>query len=167
MLGFSAGSLFFQSKATTTSVDVAFAPTAGIFFANNWAAGIALPLEYHAFRYKLQDQHNNELVAGLAPWLRFYIPSSSRHRVFAEAQVGALVNSYWGRQPVYDPTGTPRIDRFKGHDFGGFVSIGAGYSYFLTPNVAVESMLAYRQGGFTSGYDGLTLNIGLRAYLGQ
>ncbi|WP_426490039.1 hypothetical protein [Hymenobacter sp. 102] len=139
----------------------------GVFFASNWAAGVALPVEYHAFRYKQSGEHHNELITGVAPWLRFYIPSQSRHRVFGEAQAGALYNAYWGRQQVYDPLGMPRVGDFKGHDFGGFVRIGAGYSYFLTPNVAVEGMVAYQQGGFTSGYDGLTLNIGLRAYLGR
>ncbi|MDU0370769.1 hypothetical protein ACFPAF_10220 [Hymenobacter endophyticus] len=68
---------------------------------------------------------------------------------------------------MYDPLGMPVVDKFKGHNFGGFVRIGTGYSYFLTPNVAVESVAAYQQGGFTSGYDGLKLNIGLRAYLAR
>ncbi|RSK49505.1 hypothetical protein [Hymenobacter rigui] len=167
VLGVSAGNLFFRSEASTSAFDVALEPVAGVFFANNWAVGVALPIEYHAFRYKRMDEHHNELITGVAPWLRFYIPSQSRHRVFAEAQIGALYNAYWGRQLVYDPLGVPRIGDFKGHDFGGFVRIGAGYSYFLTPSVAIETMAAYQQGGFTSGYDGLTLTIGLRAYLGQ
>ncbi|MDU0370770.1 hypothetical protein ACFPAF_10225 [Hymenobacter endophyticus] len=75
VLGVSVGSLFFRSEASTSAFDVALEPVAGVFFANNWVVGVALPVEYHAFRYKRTDEHHNELITGVAPWLRFYLPS--------------------------------------------------------------------------------------------
>ncbi|AHJ95785.1 outer membrane beta-barrel protein [Hymenobacter swuensis] len=166
-LGIASSDSYYDSGSYGSDLNLSVSPSVGKFFADNWAFGVAVPLSYYYRSYKREDSRGHNVVLGLAPWLRYYIPSESRHRLFAEAQAGVLADAYWGRRSVYDPIVNNRTEKYSGTDFGYLAGVGAGYSYFLTPNVGLEGVLSYNRGGFDNGNGALGLSIGLRAYLGQ
>ena len=166
-LGIASSDSYYSSNSYSSNLNLSVTPSVGKFFADNWALGVAAPVSYHYQGYKEDDRRRHGILLGLSPWLRYYIPSESRHRFFAEAQTGVLADINWGRQPMYDPLGNGRTEKYSGTDFIYLASLGAGYTYFLTPNIRLEGQLNYGIGitNITSG--ALSLSIGLRAYLGQ
>jgi Outer membrane protein beta-barrel domain len=166
-LGIASSDSYYDSDSYSSALKLSVAPSVGKFFADNWAFGVAVPVSYYHRNFKMEGNRSHNVVLGLAPWLRYYIPSESRHRLFAEAQTGVLADAYWGRRSVYDPIVNDRTEKYNGVDAIFLLGLGAGYSYFLTPNIAVEGQLQYGIGvtNMTSGALGLT--VGLRAYLGQ
>ncbi|MBX0292651.1 PorT family protein [Hymenobacter sp. HSC-4F20] len=156
---------YFSTTDYSTSLRISVAPSVGKFFADNWAVGLAVPLAYASTKTKQTGNRSRGLAVGVVPWLRYYLPSESRHRVFAQAQAGAILDASWGQRAVYDGFDST-IQPYRNTDFGYLAGLGAGYSYFLTPNVGVEALLLYHQGGF-SNTGNLGVDIGLRAYLGN
>lgn len=159
VLGLSGGNFNFQKDGKDSGFSGMLTPTVGVFVADNLAVGASLPFGYS--RYKSSDLfRRRELSLGLLPWLRYYIPSESRHRIFGELSAGGGFNSYRDKGPASQ----------KYSDSDGFfqASAGLGYSYFITPAVGLEGLLAYTRTGGTErefGRGALGLNLGFRIYL--
>lgn len=86
LLGVSVGELGYsrgKSPATYSYVSAALHPTAAIFVADNLALGAAMNLAYARQKYD-ETVFFRQFGYGLAPMLRYYVPSSGRHRVFGE-----------------------------------------------------------------------------------
>ncbi|MBT9393071.1 hypothetical protein KLP40_07840 [Hymenobacter sp. NST-14] len=167
VLGVSANDMYYSSDDFRSRLEISLTPSIGKFFADNWAYGLMTPIRYSRYKFKSTVNKGHELFIGLTPWLRYYVPSESRHRVFAQVQAGILANKYRGTRSYYD--GIDTIVRTSGNTEVGYLAgLGAGYTYFVTPNIGLEALVSYQRGGFTGGDRGaVALDLGLRAYLGQ
>lgn len=162
VLGLSVGQLNYQKTDFVSDFSATLAPSAGVFVADNLAIGASVPIGYNFSKYK--GFSNNETVRslqiGLLPWLRYYLPSESRHRLFGELSVGGVFSSY-------------RVERINSlsmsnNETNFRASAGVGYTYFLTPAVGLEALAAYsRNSGNRDvfGRGNLGLNLGFRVYL--
>ncbi|WP_460614945.1 hypothetical protein [Hymenobacter seoulensis] len=161
VLGLSAGNISYQKNNGYRQISAQLAPSIGTFVADNVALGIAVPVRYSSMKSPYNFGTSRGLELGLLPWLRYYLPSSSKHRVFGELSAGGVLDSY-------------RTERdgitFKGNDVSLLASLGVGYSYFITPNVGLEALAKYATNTgnstvFGKGY--LDINLGFRVYLPQ
>ncbi|NVO30907.1 hypothetical protein [Hymenobacter lapidiphilus] len=162
VLGLSGGDFTFEKNSYTKRFSGTLIPSVGVFVADNLAVGAALPFSYSRLKLDVADGTSNRgLSLGLLPWLRYYVPSESKHRVFGELSAGGVLNS----------------TRFKGglsgrDDSDTYVNFlgkaGLGYSYFITPAVGLEGLVAYQlNSGDRDAFGGgsLGLNLGFRIYL--
>ncbi|WP_157540992.1 hypothetical protein [Hymenobacter aerophilus] len=103
---------------------------------------------------------NRALSVGVLPWLRYYLPSESKHRLFGELSAGGVLTS------SHADGGISGIN-YSSTDVSFAGSAGLGYSYFITPAVGLEGLLAYQRisGNHDSGSGALSLNLGFRIYL--
>ncbi|RPD46242.1 hypothetical protein DNI29_14660 [Hymenobacter sediminis] len=162
VLGLSAGNITYQSNGGIRRISGQLSPSIGTFVADNVALGIVAPIGYSSVKYpagfgRAAKQRNLEL--GLLPWLRYYLPSSSKHRVFGELSVGGVLDSY--RSGTNDYT-------IKGNDVSLLASLGVGYNYFITPNVGLEALVKYAANTGNSnafGRNYLDIALGFRVYL--
>ncbi|SNC77299.1 hypothetical protein SAMN06265337_3882 [Hymenobacter gelipurpurascens] len=165
VLGLSAGDISYQKTDYYKRISATLAPSIGTFVADNVALGVSLPIGYSFVKY--QDSFSSRtkqrgLAIGLLPWLRYYLPSTSRHRFFGELSVGGVLNSNRVK-----PVGFAAI---SSNNVNLQASAGLGYTYFLAPNVGLETLLAYSHNSGTSegfGRGSLGLNLGFRIYLPQ
>ncbi|MBT2556435.1 acyloxyacyl hydrolase [Hymenobacter sp. ISL-91] len=162
VLGLSGGDFTFQSNDFSKRFSGTVIPSVGVFVADNLAVGAALQLGYSSFQLKsLSNFRNNSLAIGLLPWLRYYLPSESRHRLFGELSAGGVYNRSRAREDSFP---NERISS----DINFLAKAGLGYSYFITPAVGLEGLLSYqRTGGDRNTFGGgaLGLNLGFRIYL--
>ncbi|MFD2784984.1 outer membrane beta-barrel protein [Hymenobacter rubripertinctus] len=166
VLGLSGGNFTFQRNDFALNYGGSVAPSAGLFVADNLALGAAVPLGYSRFKPNIANAITEQnLSLGLLPWLRYYIPSGSRHRVFGELSAGGVLNSYRRRPPLSSSQRTQSSTVANFH-----ASAGLGYSYFITPAVGLEGLLAYQiingnndSNPFSGG--ALNFNLGFRVYL--
>ena len=84
-----------------------------------------------------------------------------------EAGVDNLLNS--GRFFVEGNAGVAGVNIKDGPTTNGFAfGVGPGYSYFITPNIALETSLKYNGlvgGGNTTYQNGIGLNLGIQIFL--
>ncbi|MBT9393072.1 hypothetical protein KLP40_07845 [Hymenobacter sp. NST-14] len=163
VLGLSGGNFTLQRDDFATGFSGTLAPTAGVFVADNLALGVNVPFSYSRFAARSDEFRSRGLSVGLLPWLRYYLPSESRHRVFGELSVGGVLNSYRRKEAGYYGNGDQAST-----DTYLLASAGLGYSYFITPAVGLEALLAYQRNGGNSqefGRGALGLSLGLRVYL--
>ncbi|WP_139924864.1 outer membrane beta-barrel protein [Hymenobacter sp. DG01] len=160
VLGLSAGNIIYQKNNGYRQISAQLAPSIGTFVADNVALGIALPIGYSSTKtqYSFRNTQRN-LELGLLPWVRYYLPSSSKHRVFGELSVGGALSSSRTKADGYT---------VKNSDVTLLASLGAGYSYFITPNVGLEALAKFATNSgnstaFGKGY--LDINLGFRVYL--
>ncbi|SES75053.1 acyloxyacyl hydrolase [Hymenobacter actinosclerus] len=161
VLGLSGGNFTYQKSGPIKSFSGTLIPTAGVFLADNLALGAAVPIGYQRFSSSGYGEVNNRtLSVGVLPWLRYYLPSESKHRLFGELSAGGLLTSARAKT---DFSGT----NYSSTDVHFAASAGLGYSYFITPAVGLEGLLAYRRtsGNYNSGNGALSLNLGFRIYL--
>ncbi len=162
LLGLSGGDFTFERSHLEKRFSGTLIPAAGVFVADNLAVGASVPFGYSRFKITLADGvTSRNLSLGLLPWLRYYLPSESRHRVFGELSVGGVFNSERVEGGIAGDMYSDSNVKFQ-------ASAGLGYSYFITPTVGLESLLAYRINGATSrqfGGTALNLNLGFRIYL--
>ncbi|UOR04096.1 acyloxyacyl hydrolase [Hymenobacter aerilatus] len=163
VLGLSGGNFTFQSDRNVANYAGSLTPSVGTFVADNIALGVAVPFELRHSKIKRGvSSKTNTYSLGVTPWLRYYIPSESRHRLFGE--IGAGV--------AFERAAT-KIGGDKNGDtsFLFLGNIGAGYSYFITPQLGLEGVLSYGQN--TAAKESqisrgtLGLNIGFRFYLSR
>lgn len=161
VLGLSAGNIGYQKNNGYRQISAQIAPSIGTFVADNVALGIALPISYSSVKYPDFNTRTSQraLGLGLLPWVRYYLPSSSKHRVFGELSVGGVLDSYRTESNGYT---------YKSNDVSLLASLGVGYSYFITPNVGLEALAKYATNSgnstaFGKGY--LDINLGFRVYL--
>jgi hypothetical protein len=162
ILGLSAGQLDYQKRNNISNFSGVITPSAGVFLVDNLAVGASVPVGYYFTKYNGFSSYEKSrlLEIGLLPWLRYYIPSQSRHRVFGELSAGGVFSSYRAKQ-----LGSTT---FSGNDTDFRASAGLGYTYFLTPAVGLEALAAYsRNSGNRDsfGRGNLGLNLGFRIYL--
>ena len=162
VVGLSGGDFTFEKSNLVKHFSGTLIPSAGIFVADNLAVGASVPFGYSRFEITLADgTTNRNLSLGLLPWLRYYLPSESKHRVFGELSVGGVFNSERAEGGIGGDVYSDSSLKFQ-------ASAGAGYAYFITPQVSLESLLAYRINGGTSrqfGGTALNLSLGFRVYL--
>jgi hypothetical protein len=163
VLGLSAGKLSYKKNENFRQLEGLLTPSAGVFVANNLALGVSVPVTYTHIKYKAfytGTEKVRGLTIGLLPWLRYHLPSTSRHRVFGELSVGGTLYSARIKQYGYAASSSTNVNVQA--------SAGLGYSYFLTPSVGLEALLAYSHDSGTSeafGRGALGLNLGFRVYL--
>ncbi|RFP66222.1 hypothetical protein D0N36_04175 [Hymenobacter lapidiphilus] len=162
VLGLSGGDFTFQSNDFSKRFSGTLIPSVGVFVADNLAVGAAVPFGYSRLKLDVADGISNRgLSLGLLPWLRYYVPSESKHRVFGELSAGGVLNS------TRFKGGTSRMNE-SNTDVNFLAKAGLGYSYFITPAVGLEGLVTYqRTSGDKEVFGGgtLGLNLGFRIYL--
>ncbi|GAB2788451.1 hypothetical protein HNQ93_003072 [Hymenobacter luteus] len=160
VLGLSAGNITYQKNGGYRQISGQLSPSIGTFVANNVALGIAVPVGYSSVKSPYGPRNiQRNLELGLLPWLRYYLPSTSPHRLFGELSAGGVLNSYRTKADSYT---------YKNSSVSLLASLGVGYSYFITPNVGLEALAKYATNSgnstaFGKGY--FDINLGFRVYL--
>ena len=128
-------------------------PQLGYFIQDNWAVGGRVNLN-------IADQTNGGTTTNidLGAFTRYY---------FSGDEVATLTNN--GRFFLQGDVGFSGINQSSGATTNGVgLGIGAGYAYFITPNVGLEGLLRFAgvAGGGNKNFNGnLGLGIGFQIYL--
>jgi hypothetical protein len=77
----------------------------------------------------------NEEVFTIGPWSRYYLGKDPNGSIFIES------NMYFARENIDSKSGTVINQKLKGNGFG--VSLGAGFTYVVNPNIGFDLTLAY------------------------
>jgi hypothetical protein len=125
-------------------------PMAGYFFADNFAAGANLDINYE----KTGD--NKVTRFGVGPFARYYFPGNATLRPLVHA------NLNFTSSKIKTPTGS---NSFTGTEY----FLGAGAAAFLNRNVALEALAGYDHTAFENqdGTGGFKLKIGFQVYLSR
>lgn len=133
---------------SASNVSVQISPKVGYFIQNNLAIGAEVPLGFNAVK-------GNDIIFnyGIRAFGRYYFAPKefnidnvlNKGRFFAEAAVGVA-----GQTDV---------------EVGFNLRFGAGYAYFLSPNVALETSAMYQGTYGTGNVSGLSLNLGFQIHL--
>lgn len=116
-----------QMSFNTTSGDKSFtlAPSAGYFFANNFAAGSEFLLSFS----KIEDK--KESAVGVGPFARYYFElKEPAFKPFVHTSF-TLANE------------TTKVNDVKTSSTKTSFFIGAGGAYFINSNVALEGVMGY------------------------
>ena len=161
-------------KSTSTAFDVQ--PGYALFLIDNLCVGAAIGYNFsksHADPYVNQygvSARSRSVSAG--PFVRYYIPLSSKLYALAHASY----DRNWSRSKTdYINSGLPQnvVTKQRINSW----TLGAGLSYFLNPNIALEGILSYSGSRSKSdttpdnyleadrNADGLGLSIGLQIFL--
>jgi len=136
-------------------------PGYGYFITNNFCIGANLAASFSKGTDIVTgpDLHHKDRSFGIGPFLRYYIPLDSKLYVYAATSATRL----WTRS-TSEQSGTNGIFTSSEKNKSLAWDMGIGVSYFINPNAAVETGLAYRHdnGDDTST---LALNIGFRIFL--
>ncbi len=149
MVGGDIGSIGFNFKTDVFNLDVV--PNAAYFFSDNAAIGAQVQLGLTAY-----DGGTN-FRYGLTPFARYYFPEGATptHRWFGEARAGIAGSS------------TKNSD--KDAVLSSVYGVGAGYSHFISSNVALEGILRLTRShadiDVGSGTSGLSFGVGLQIFL--
>lgn len=138
--------------ASGTKINIA--PSAGYFVKDNWAVGAKVLLSIDSNKGGKGTQTN----WGLTPFTRYY---------FGQNEIDGLLNN--GRLFGEAAFGFGGENSNEGSSTNGVkYQFGAGYSYFISKNVALEGMLNFGTitGGGSSPTTGtLGLNFGFQIFL--
>ncbi len=143
-------SLSIQSVDDNNFVNMLINPNLGFFFLDDLAAGGSLGLSYSK-----SGEFYSTFSLSIGPFARYYFEMSEKAKAFVHLNL------------LIGTTATKYGDE-KDSDMLSGMGIGPGVSFFLTPQVAIESALTYnrsRYGG--DGYGDVMLNIGVQAYLSK
>ncbi|MBX7205411.1 MAG: hypothetical protein K1X81_08315 [Bacteroidia bacterium] len=131
----------------------------GRFFANNFAAGVALPLTFSKI-----DQQSN-LSWGAGPFIRYYSPfedeEGSGSKLFLLLEARATYN-----QNTFEDKALKLKRETSYFGAGG----GFGIIYFVNESVGIESLLDYNYLASLNNSNksaGFSLNIGFQIYLNR
>ncbi|WP_222166482.1 hypothetical protein [Edaphocola aurantiacus] len=147
LVGGQLGNLNF-GLGSSNNVSLSLSPKVGYFIQNNLAIGAEVPIGFTAIKGK--DPIFNY---GIGAFGRYYFAPKefnidnvlNKGRFFGEVGVGIA-----GQTDV---------------EVGFNLRIGAGYAYFLTPNVALETMVRYQGTYGTGNTSGLDINLGFQIHL--
>ena len=147
LVGGQLGNLNFD-LGSSNSVSLSLTPKVGYFIKNNLAIGAEVPIGFTAI--KGVDPIFNY---GVGAFGRYYFAPKefnidnilNKGRFFGEVGVGIA-----GQTDV---------------EVGFNLRVGAGYAYFLTPNVALETMVRYQGTYGTGNTSGLDINLGFQIHL--
>lgn len=137
----------------TNGFNLSLTPQVGYFIEDNWAVGGEVGLS-------IADQTNGGTTTNidLGAFTRYY---------FGPNEVDSILKN--GRFFAQGNVGFTGINQSSGATTNGVgLGIGAGYAYFLTPNVSLEGLLKFSgvAGGGNQNFNGnLGLNVGFQIYL--
>lgn len=158
LIGVNVGNLSYRSSNQNNSLSAALYPSAGVFVTNNLLLGSSVSLSYYRqhFTNYFQDYRSRTFSYGLAPFARYYVPGSGRHRFFGQISAGVQRSSIWVENKS-------DIGPGKQHDIYREVTYGGalGYNYFITPVAALEVTAGY--GRNTNGPNPTTGTLDVRA----
>lgn len=149
LLGLSAGNFTYNSQpGKNYTIQGALYPSVGWFVADRLAVGAELRLSYDRGRSDFLSTDGSIVRTsrvwgvGLAPFARYYLVDASKHKLFAQASgeftryLQRNITEEVGRQEPYSNS--------FGYNGSGWFA-GAGYNYFVSPNVALEARAGYRR----------------------
>lgn len=130
----------YATKMKTTTVDVQ--PSYGQFVIDNFSVGIAASARFDQDIYYTPSS-STELTSktwtySVGPFVRYYVPITQKFYAFADASYALQ----WVRSDSDNRrgiTGQDAVVKERTSSWG----LGAGVSYFLTPNAALEVGLGY------------------------
>lgn len=139
--------------------EIGLSPKAGYFINDNLVIGAIVNLGFTK-----SPESNNEstktTIYGVQGFSRFYIRP-------AEANLENLVNV--GRFFLETNAGIAGVNVTDGPTTNGFAfGFGPGYSYFITPSIALEATAKYNGlvgGGNTTYQNSLGVNVGIQIFL--
>lgn len=139
------GSFGFRTNKNNSSFTLL--PNAAYFFADNFAAGANLTLDFS----KNGNIKTNDI--GFGPFVRYYL-GKTPVRPFLTSSIGYISQSY-------KTNGTKTTT--NGYNF----LAGLGYAAFISDDIAIEGIAAYNYTDFknASSYNGFSLNFGFQVYL--
>lgn len=152
-------------------------PSYGLFIINNLCVGANVGVSSSrggsSQKFQGQELNNNSRSINAGPFVRYYLPVNSKLYVFGHA--GYLWK--WNKLEYETFFDGSDVISLKGKNRTNSWNAGAGLSYFLTPNVALEGMLGYTGYRYKDNSDGgivfilaeksgsLALDIGFRLFL--
>ncbi|MEJ7737382.1 MAG: outer membrane beta-barrel protein [Chitinophagaceae bacterium] len=124
-----------------------FSPSAGYFFANNFAAGALVSLDY------VKLVNSKTTTFGIGPFARYYF-GTTNIRPFAAADINFTSSK------VKTSTTSSSLNGTKWF-------LGAGLAGFINRNVAIEGTAGYKHTAIKDqdGTGGFNLRIGFQVYL--
>lgn len=141
------GSFGFRTNKNNSNFNLS--PNAGYFFADNFAAGANVTLDFS----KKGDVRTNEV--GIGPFVRYYLGKTT---------VRPFLVSSFGFTSQSDKTANTKIK-----SRGTYFLAGLGYAAFISEDVAVEGIAAYNYTHFknASSFNGFSLNFGFQVYINK
>jgi hypothetical protein len=150
------GNVNLNTAKNNTNIGVS--PMIGYFFAENFAAGANISLDYS--KYEVSTGEGRSTTFGLGPFARYYFGSSNTR---------PLLHGSWSfisekdKLKIYSPASETTSTRNGSQFF-----IGGGLAGFINRNVALEALAGYnhfkyRHAGEGSG--GFLLRVGFQVYL--
>ena len=140
------------------NTNIGISPMVGYFFAENFAAGANISLDYS--KYEVSTGEGRSTTFGLGPFARYY---------FGNSNTRPLLHGSWNfisekdKSKIYSPAAETSSTRNGSQFF-----IGGGLAGFINRNVALEALAGYnhfkyRHAGDGSG--GFLLRVGFQVYL--
>lgn len=174
------GSLSQVQRANYRSTDynVSLQPDYGYFLWDNFCIGISLAASrtwYNSPSVARPNQYANSTnsAIGLGPFLRYYYPLDLKLYAVASAHYNWVYNYYRLESDHYiDGTYVGMSDSTTGDGTSAW-GVATGFSYFITPEAALETTLGYDRtrdvalpSNLIPGVNNrLSLNIGFRFFL--
>lgn len=122
-INFTSTSTNYLSVGSGTSTNLHFAPNIGYFFANKFAAGLGVRIEYN--KYTLGSSTSSATDYSLGPFLRYYfLPTENKLNLFAMGSYGYTITK-------------------PGNQNANTFSFFAGPVYYLTNSVGLEFSIGY------------------------
>lgn len=138
----------------TNGFNMSLTPKLGYFIKDRWALGAQVGLDIAS----PEGTSDTQTTWSIAPFTRYY---------FSDAEVDTLLNN--GAFFAEASAGFGGDNSGSGNSTNGLdLGIGAGYAYFLTPNVGLEGLLKFQGlvGGGNDNVNGnLYLGVGFQIYL--
>ena len=126
----------------TTNATATISPTVGYFVINNLMAGFTTSFSYG---WSTNYPEPRSSTVSIGPLLRYYFPFR-KFAVFPE--VAGIGTWQYLRTKGQDSNGIPMTYTTKANRSS--YRAGAGIAWFVTPNIGIEGVAAYRQVNFTS-----------------
>lgn len=173
LLGLSAGNLTFTDQpGQNYTLQGALYPSVGWFVADRLALGAELRLSYDRGRSDYLSVDGSIVRTtriwgiGLAPFARYYLVDASKHKLFVQAS-GEYTRFL--QRNITEEVGRRTYGNSFGYNGSGWFA-GAGYNYFVSPNVALEARAGYRrdrQNSFIGigGQGSLDVRLGFSVFL--
>ncbi|RQO31184.1 hypothetical protein DBR32_09295 [Taibaiella sp. KBW10] len=133
---------------SSNSVSLDISPKVGYFIQNNLALGLEVPLGFTA-------------IKGIDPTFRYGIGAFGRY-YFAPKEFN--IDNILNRGRFFGEAGVG-IAGQTDVEVGFNIKVGAGYAYFITPNVALETLVRYQGTYGTGNTSGLGINLGFQIHL--
>jgi opacity protein-like surface antigen len=147
------------TESDSKSTDFWLMPRGGIFITDAILVGAGIGLSSGTTRY---DEYKSAYTSiSFIPFVRYYLPQN----IFGQIEVGPGISTdRWSYDGEEEDKDSYTFFRW---------SIGAGYSYFLNDNVAIEPIISYTSTNYTDRnntaqkdkYGDLLFQIGLSIYL--